>query len=87
MIDSADIELVFGLVWCSIVSIVQLFMILAMTEWNPNDPFDLGVWENLGLPPPLPGSRPEGYTPPKLPIPPVLDPQDLCRSPEAKKAR
>ena len=58
-----------------------------MTEWNPDNPFDLGVWENLGLPPPLPGTRPEGYTPPKLPIPPILDPQDLCRSPEAKKAR
>ena len=58
-----------------------------MTEWNPDNPFDLGVWENLGLPPPLPGTRPEGYTQPKLPIPPILDPQDLCRSPEAKKAR
>ena len=58
-----------------------------MTEWNPDNPFDLGVWENLGLPLPLSGIQPEGYTPPKLPIPPVLDPQDLCRSPEAKKAR
>ena len=55
-----------------------------MTDWNPNDPFDLGVWENLGLPPPLPGTYPEGYSPPKLPIPPTLD---LCKSPEAKKAR
>ena len=58
-----------------------------MTEWNPNYPFDLGVWEDLGLPLPLPGTQPEGYTPPKLPIPPVLDPQDLCTCPEAKKGR
>ena len=58
-----------------------------MTDWNPDNPFDLGVWENLGLPPPLPGQRPEGYTTPKLPIPAVLDRQFLCRSPEAKKAR
>ena len=49
-------------------------------------PFDLGVREDLGVPPPLPGDRPEGYTTPKLPIPAILDPRDLCRSPEAKKA-
>ena len=91
-----------------------------MTEWNPSNPFDLGVWENLGVPPPLPGTYPEGYSLPKLPIPPTLDlywenlsplcipplltgtsPEsyilsskaaypptlDLCKSPEAKKAR
>ena len=80
MIDSADTELVFGLVWCSIVSIVQLFIILAKIEWNPNDPFDLGVWENLGLPPPLPGSRPEGYTPPKLPCSGPSGPVQKSRS-------
>ena len=56
-----------------------------MTEWNPSNPFDLrGVWENLGVPSPLPGTSPEGYSLPKLPILPTLD---LCKSPEAKKAR
>ena len=55
-----------------------------MTEWNPSNPFDLGVWENLGVPPPLRGTYPEGYSLPKLPIPPTLE---LCKSPEAKKAR
>lgn len=60
---------------------------MAKTDWNPDNPFDLGVLEDLGLPPSLPGARAEGYAVPKLPIPPVLDPRVLCRSPEAKKAR
>ena len=46
-----------------------------MTELNRSNPFDLGVWENLGVPPPLRGTYPEGYSLPKLPIPPTLD---LC---------
>lgn len=45
------------------------------------------MWDNLGLSPPLPGTKPEGYTPLKLPIRLIQDPWDLCRSPEAKKAR
>ena len=41
--------------------------------------------EDLGLPLPLPGARPEGCTTPKLRIAPVLDPLDLCRSPESMR--
>ena len=59
---------------------------MAMTDWNQDNPFDLGVHvEDLGLPTFLPGARPEGYTTPKLPIPPVLDPWVRCRSPEAMR--
>ena len=39
-----------------------------MLEWNLSNPFDLGVWENLGVPSPLPGTSPEDYSHPKLPI-------------------
>ena len=61
-----------------------------MTEWNPDNPFDLGVWDNLGLPPPLPGEKPEGYVPPQLPIPPFPDLEgssDPTRSPNSKRPR
>ena len=57
-----------------------------MTDWNPEDPFDLGVWSNLGLPPPQPGEKPEGYVPLQLPIPPFLS-RDPTKSPEAKRSR
>ncbi len=31
-----------------------------MTEWNPNNPFDLDVWDELGLtPPPMPSLIPK----------------------------
>ena len=36
---------------------------------------------------PLPGAQPEGYTGPKVLIPPIVVPWDLYRRPEAKKAR
>ena len=59
--------------------------LLHMTEWNPSNPFDLGVWENLGVPPPLHGTYPEGYSLPKLPIPPTLDLcwENLCTVPSS----
>ncbi len=42
-----------------------------MTEWNPNNPFDLGAWDELGLtPPPMPD--PEGECEIKLPIFPLI---------------
>ena len=59
-----------------------------MTDWNPENPFDLGVWSNLGLPPSKLGEKPEGYIPPQLLIPQFvsLDPQ-ATKSPEAKRPR
>ncbi len=42
-----------------------------MTEWNPNNPFDLGVWDELGLtPPPMPD--PKGECEIKLPLIPMM---------------
>lgn len=38
-----------------------------MTDWNPNNPFDLGVWEELGVTPPPPPTPGECSI--KLPIP------------------
>ncbi len=29
-----------------------------MTDWNPDDPADLGVWKELGWTPPSPASNP-----------------------------
>ena len=43
-----------------------------MTDWNPENPFDLGIGSNLGLPPPKLGEKPEGYIPPQLPISPFV---------------
>ncbi len=42
-----------------------------MTEWNPNNPFDLGIWDELGLTsPPMPD--PEGECEIKLPLIPMM---------------
>ena len=56
-----------------------------MTDWNPEDPFDLGVWSDLRLPPP-PGEKPERYVPLQLSIPPFLS-CDPTKSPEVKRSR
>ena len=54
------------------------------STWYINIGVELGAWENLGVPLPLPGTTLEGYSPPKLPITLTVD---LCKSPEAKKGQ
>ena len=34
-----------------------------MTEWNPNDPYDLGIWDELGESPPASESYQEPFCP------------------------
>ena len=53
-------------------------------NWYINIGVELGAWENLGVPSPLPGTSPEGYSPLKLPTTLTVD---LCKSPEAKKGQ
>lgn len=40
-----------------------------MTNWNPDNQFDLGVWENLEVPPPTLEQGLDGFVPVTLPIP------------------
>ena len=41
-----------------------------MTEWNPENAFDLGIWGALGWTPPKAGEILNDDIPPELPIPP-----------------